>query len=77
MTMITLTKMESALLQGLLFAKDSETKAITLTAEDRELAAELLRNFVGQLTYKLLGTPIRPGKQPLALPDPDELDFIY
>ena len=77
MTTITLTRMENALLQGLLFAKDSDTKAITLTAEDRELAAELLRNFIGQLTCKLLGTPIRPGKQPLALPDPDELDFIY
>jgi hypothetical protein len=69
--------MENALLQGLLFAKDSDTKAISLTAEDRELAAELLRNFVGQLTCKLLGAPTRQGKQPLALPDPDELDFLY
>jgi hypothetical protein len=48
-----------------------------VTADDRELAAELLRNFIGQLTCKLLGTPIRPSKQPFALPDPDELDFIY
>jgi hypothetical protein len=57
---ICLTKLESAVLQGLLFEQLSyETKDLLFTDEDRELAAELLRNFVGLLTRKLLGPPAK------------------
>jgi hypothetical protein len=74
-TQISLTKIEGALLLGLLFTENAEMiKPIPMSEEDREKAAQLLRDFVGQLTCKLLGTP--PTKT-LALPDPDELDYIY
>jgi hypothetical protein len=66
---ILLTKAEQALILGLLLQgpKDRELCRVQISDEERQLAARLLREFVGPLTCKLLGAPQLPFSSPQIL----------